>query len=290
MAAMATPEQTQALVCYRHPGRETAVSCSSCERPICPDCMVFASVGIKCPECAGQPTGTQRTASRVRTLAGEGSGYVVTKALIAVTLGVYLLQILDTGDIRDPGGELYFRGALFGPLIEDGEWWRLVTNAFLHGSPLHILFNLLMLWWFGRPLELLLGRGRFVGIFAVSILAGSAGALLYKPDVPTIGASGAVFGILGAGLVLERNRIDVFGGAALLVVAFNLVFSFVLSYVSIGGHVGGLVGGALAMLAMTQFGRQHAVYGRLGAIGVASLVGVGAASVLLAFLSVYGYV
>jgi membrane associated rhomboid family serine protease len=223
-------------------------------------------------------------------LAGEGSGYVVTKALIAVTLGVYLLQILDTGDIRDPGGELYFRGALFGPLIEDGEWWRLVTNAFLHGSPLHILFNLLMLWWFGRPLELLLGRGRFVGIFAVSILAGSAGALLYKPDVPTIGASGAVFGILGAGLVLERNRIDVFGGAALLVVAFNLVFSFVLSYVSIGGHVGGLVGGALAMLAMTQFGRQHAVYGRLGAIGVASLVGVGAASVLLAFLSVYGYV
>ena len=119
-----------------------------------------------------------------------------------------------------------------------------MSSAFLHGSPIHLLFNTLMLWWFGGPLEALLGRGRFIGIFLVSILAGSAGALVLSPDVATIGASGAVFGILGAGLVLERNQIQVFGGSALLIVVFNLAFSFVLNNVSIGGHIGGLLGGA----------------------------------------------
>jgi membrane associated rhomboid family serine protease len=286
---MAT-EQTQTQVCYRHPRTETAVACSSCGRPICTECMVFAAVGIKCPECAGQPTGAARTATRARTGAAEGGGYVVTKIFIGINIAVFLAQGLQTGSFGNTGGgELFQRGALYGPLVADGEWWRLVTSGFLHGGLIHIFFNSIMLWWFGRPLELLLGRGRFVGIYLVSLLAGSAGALLVRPDVPTIGASGAVFGILGAGLVLERKQIAVFGGAAAAVVVLNLALSFMLPNISIGGHIGGLAGGALAILAMSGFGRRHAVYGRLGLVGFASLLGVAVVSVTIAYLRVRGY-
>jgi membrane associated rhomboid family serine protease len=285
---MAT-EQTQTQVCYRHPRTETAVACSSCGRPICTDCMIFAAVGIKCPECAGQPKGATRVATRARAGAAEGGGYVVTKILIAVNIAVFLAQVSQTGSVGRPGGELFVRGALYGPLVADGEWWRLVTSGFLHGGLMHIFFNSIMLWWFGRSLELLLGRGRFVGIYLVSMLAGSAGALLVSPTVPTIGASGAVFGILGAGLVLERKQIAVFGGAALAVVVLNLALSFFLNNISIGGHAGGLVGGGLAVLAMSGFGRRHAVYGRLGLVGLASLAGVALVSLAIAYLSVRGY-
>jgi membrane associated rhomboid family serine protease len=283
---MATSEQT--MVCYRHPKTETAVACSSCERPICTECMVFASVGIKCPECAGQPIGIKKATTRARVSAGTGTGGIVTKALIAVNVGVFLLQI-SQGDLRGIDSEAFERGALYGPLVDEGEWWRLVTAGFLHIGPIHILFNMLMLWWFGTPLEMLLGRARFLAIYGVSILAGSAGALLLNPDVPTVGASAGVFGILGAGLVLERRGINVFGGAALLVVALNVFLSLVLNNISLGGHLGGLAGGALAILAMTRFGQGHAAYGRLGVVGVAGIVGVAVLSVAIAYARVRGY-
>ncbi len=286
---MGSQELTQPMVCYRHPKSETAVSCSSCGRPICTDCMVFASVGIKCPECAGQPTGAKKAASRVRSKAGAGTGPVVTKALIGLIVIVYMIQVGQSHSIDEPGGNLFVWGALFGPAVAEGDWWRLLSSAFLHGSPIHLFFNALMLWWFGGPLEALLGRGRFIGIFLVSILAGSAGALVLSPDVATIGASGAVFGILGAGLILERNQIAVFGGSALLVVVFNLAFSFVLNNVSIGGHIGGLLGGMLAMLALSRFGRGHAVYGRIDAATIGGLVGVGVLSIAVAWARVRGY-
>lgn len=285
---MAAPEQTQTQVCYRHPGRETGVSCSSCGRPICPDCMVYAAVGIKCPECAGQPAGRQAAARRVRRTASVSSGAVVTKALIGINLVVFLAQVAtSSGGLTEPFGEVFQRAALDGPLIADGEWWRIVTGAFLHASVIHIAFNMLMLWWFGQALEATLGPGRFLGVYLVSALAGSAGALLLAPDVPTVGASGAVFGILGAGLVLERREIYVFGGGALAVVILNVVFTFLISSISVGGHLGGLAGGALAVLALSSFGR-HPVYGRLDAVAIASLVGIGAVSVLIAYLRVRG--
>jgi membrane associated rhomboid family serine protease len=285
---MASPEQTQTMVCYRHPKTETAVTCSNCERPICTECMVFASVGIKCPECAGQPTGVARATTRARSAAGVGAGAVVTKALIALNIAVYLVQV-SQGDIRGLASDAFANGALFGPAVADGEWWRLVTAAFLHAGPIHLLFNMLMLWWFGGPLEALLGRGRFLAVYGVSILAGSAGALLLRPDDATVGASGAVFGILGAGLVLERRGINVFGGAALTVVLLNIVLSFAIANISIGGHLGGLVGGALAILALMRFGRGHAAYSRLDVISVAGLVAVAVASVAIAYARVRGY-
>ena len=287
---MGTPAQTaESMVCYRHPKTETAVTCSSCGRPICTDCMVFAAVGIKCPECAGQPTGAKKVTTRARSAAREGSGGIVTRALVGITVAVYLLQI-SQGDIRGISSDAFVEGALYGPSVAAGDWWRLFTAGFLHAGPIHLLFNMLMLWWFGNPLEALLGRARFVGVYLVSILAGSAGALLLAPDVPTVGASGAVFGILGAGLVLERRGVDVFGGAALMVVLLNLGLAFVIpNNISIGGHLGGLAGGALAILALTRFGRGHAAYGRLGLIGVAGLVAVGVASVAIAYARVRGY-
>jgi membrane associated rhomboid family serine protease len=288
---VATPQQTdQALACYRHPKVETGVTCSNCGRPICTECMVFAAVGIKCPECAGQPAGVRRAASRVGTRAAVRGSNTVTKVLIGLNVVVFLLQLSQANGFATTSGEVFNRFAVEGAAIADGQWWRLLTGAFLHASLIHLGFNMLMLWWFGQALEALLGPVRFVGVYLVSALAGSAGALLLVgPNALTVGASGAVFGILGAGLVLERRNVMVFGGSALAVVALNLAFTFLVANISIGGHVGGLVGGMLAILAISGFGRRHAVYGRLDVVSVASLVGVAALSVAVAYMRVRGY-
>src|SRR5207302_6762589 len=122
---------------------------------------------------------------------------------------------------------------------------------------IHLAMNMLALWWFGTPVEQYLGRWRFLLVYFVSGLAGSAGALLVNPLAATAGASGAIFGILGAALVLERQRTYVLGGSAMGLIAINLILSVTLSNISIGGHIGGLVGGALCMLALSRFGRGH---------------------------------
>jgi len=285
---MASTEQKQTTVCYRHTKRETAVSCSECGRPICTECMVFASVGIKCPACAGQQASPRRAAAKVRTAALEGSSGWVTKALIAANVLVFLVEIAQASIGNPLNSAFAARFAIFGPAIANGDWWRIVTGGFLHASLLHIAFNMLALWWFGRPLEALVGPVRFAAIYAVSLLAGSAGALLFQPRIPTVGASGAVFGILGAGLLLERRRIYVFGGSALIVVAFNLAFSLFASNVSIGGHIGGLVGGIVAMLVLMRFGRGHAAYGRFGIVEIAGLAAIAAVSIAIAYARVRG--
>ena len=288
MDRMAATEQVQ--VCYRHPKNETAVACSNCGRPICTECMVFAAVGIKCPECAGQPTGVKRATARARSSAAEGSGALATKALIGINVLVYVLQLAEGGDRNGRSGEVWEKGALVGFQVADGEWWRLVTSAFIHASIIHLLFNMLMLWWFGSALEALLGRARYLGIYFVSVLGGAAGALLAtQSNQLTVGASGAVFGILGAGVVLERRNVMVFGGGALTVVVLNLALTFLIPGISIGGHLGGLAAGAAAILAMSRFGRGHAAYGRLGIEGIIGLVAVGAICVAIAYFRVRGY-
>jgi membrane associated rhomboid family serine protease len=288
MDRMAATEQVQ--VCYRHPKNETAVACSNCGRPICTDCMVFAAVGIKCPECAGQPTGVKRTTSRARTSAAVGTGALATKVLIGLNVLVFVLQLAEGGDRNGRGGEIWEKGALVGFWVAEGDWWRLVTSAFIHASIIHLLFNMLMLWWFGSALEGLLGRARFLGIYFVSILGGAAGALLAtQSNQLTVGASGAVFGILGAGVVLERRNIMVFGGGALTVVVLNLALTFLIPGISIGGHLGGLAAGAGATFAMSRFGRGHAAYGRLGVEGVVGLLAVAVVCVAIAYFRVRGY-
>jgi membrane associated rhomboid family serine protease len=213
---------------------------------------------------------------------------MVTNVLIAVNVIVFVAELSSGSSFGSIGGSLIARGALYGPAVADGDWYRLITAAFLHGGFIHILFNMFMLWWFGRRLEYLLGPGRYIGIYLVSALAGSAGSLIIAPDSVTVGASGAVFGILGAGLVLERSQIFVFGGQALFVIAINLVLSFTLSGISVGGHVGGLIGGALSMLALNRFGRHRPLLSREGAKAIAALVVLAIASIAIAYASVRG--
>jgi membrane associated rhomboid family serine protease len=276
------------MTCYRHPGRETYLSCSNCLRPICTDCMVQTAVGIKCPECAGVPTGVKRATTGARRAVGVGTGALVTKILIGINAAVFLLQ-LSQGDLTRLQSEVFVRGALYGPSVANGDWWRLVTAGFLHASPIHILFNMVMLWWFGSALEGLLGRGRFLAVFLISVVAGSAGALLLSPEVPTIGASGGVFGILGAGIILERRGIPVFGGAALPIVIINLALGFFLANVSIGGHLGGLVGGMLAIVALGGFRGGHAAYSKIGAAQIAGLSAIVLGSLFVSYLAVAQY-
>jgi membrane associated rhomboid family serine protease len=278
------------MYCYRHPDRETGVTCSECGRPICTECMYFAPVGIRCPDHSGQPQGAQRVTRGVRRASIEGAGSVVTKILVALNVAVYLLELAAGGNLNGTGNRIYIEGVLFGPFVADGDWWRLFTAMFLHYGPLHLAFNMLALWWFGAAVEQVLGRGRYLLLYLVSGLAGSTGALLFSPDNPTVGASGAIFGILGAAVVLERQRTYVLGGGALGIIVLNLVITFAIPGISIGGHLGGLAGGALGILALSRFGRGHAVYGRPGLIGVLGLVAIGVLSILVAYWRVQTYV
>jgi membrane associated rhomboid family serine protease len=276
--------------CYRHPDRPTGLSCSECGRPICTECMTVAPVGIRCPEHSGRPQGVHRMTRGVQRASFEGAGAKATKALIGINVAVYVAELIQGGGVYGVNSTIYTKGVLWAPFIADGEYWRLITAAFLHYGPFHLLLNMLGLYWFGSLLEQRIGSGRFLLIYLVSGLAGSAGALVVSPTNPTVGASGAIFGVLGAGLVLEQQRDYVFGGSALGVIIANLVLTFAWSgNISVGGHIGGLIGGAAATLALTRFGRGHAAYGRAGALGIAGIVAVGIVSVAVAYWKAKGY-
>ncbi len=275
--------------CYRHPDRETGLSCSVCERPICTECMTMAPVGIRCPEHSGKPQGVQRVTRGVRRASWEGTGSIVTKTLIAINVVVFFANLAQGASLCRNGGKLFGRGLLFGPDVAAGEWWRLLTSAFLHGNLLHIAMNMLVLWFVGTPVEEALGRGRFLALYLVSALSGAAGVLLLDPLAQTIGASGAIWGILGAAVVFERQRNYVLGGMALPLIVLNLLFTVGVPNISLGGHLGGAVGGALCGLALSRFGRGHPIYGRPGVVGVVGVVAVGIASVVVAYLQVRGY-
>jgi membrane associated rhomboid family serine protease len=286
--------------CYRHPDRITGLSCSECGRPICTECMTMAPVGIRCPEHSGRPQGVQRVRSGFRRASFEGASAKITRALIGINVAVYLAELMTGGGVNGTGSTIYEKGVLIagrrldshGHLIgvAEGDWWRLITAAFLHYGPFHLLMNMLALYWFGTALERRIGSGRFLALYLVSGLAGSAGALVASPLTPTVGASGAIFGILGAGLVMEQfQRDNVFGGSALGVIVINLVLTFSIPNISIGGHIGGLIGGAAATLGLSRFGRGHVAYGRAGALGVATIVLVGVLSVGVAYWKASGY-
>jgi membrane associated rhomboid family serine protease len=275
--------------CYRHPNRETFVSCTECGRPICAECMTPAPVGQRCPEHSGKPQGAKRISSGVRRGAFEGTGALMTKTLLGVNILVYVITAAQGAGLNSPGGSLFEKWVLFGPLVAEGEWWRLITSAFLHASILHIAFNMYFLWLVGSAVEQALGRGRFLLVYFVSALAGSAGALVHTPARPVVGASGALFGILGAALVLERQRNYVLGGSAAALIVINLILGFTLSNISIGGHIGGLIGGILCTLVLSKFGRGHAAYSRVGLWGIAGVLGVGLLSLAVAYWRVRGY-
>jgi len=273
--------------CYRHPDRETGLSCSECGRPICTECMTAAPVGLRCPDHAG----TKRRVAPPRIVRRAPAGTtdaLVTKTLIGLNVAIYLVTAVQGNGLNAPGGSLFDKMFLFGPYVAGGDWWRLITAAFLHASIVHIGFNMLALWWFGAPVESYLGRARFIGLYLVSGLAGSAGALVLTPHAVTVGASGAIFGILGAMLILEWQTTGHLGGNALTLIVINLALSFAIANISIGGHIGGLIGGLLATLAFSRWGRGHAAYGKLGVAGVLGLVLVAVASIAIAYWQVRG--
>ena len=276
------------LRCYRHPDRETGVSCSECGRPICPDCMTFGPVGIRCPDHSGQTRGAARVVQNVQRRTTRNPG-IVTTALIAINVGIYLLQLAAGASITANDGWIFEHGALYGPLVADGDWYRLITAAFLHYGPIHLGMNMLALWWIGRPLEDYLGPARYLLLYLVSGLAGSAGALLFSPGKVTVGASGAIFGILGAAIVLERQQTYVLGGSAITLLVVNLAFTFAVPGISIGGHLGGLAGGALAILALSRFGKGSAAHSRIDAASSACLLAIGVLSVAVSYWKVRGY-
>jgi membrane associated rhomboid family serine protease len=252
--------------------------------------MVFAPVGIRCPEHAGKTQGASRVTQGVRRVSYEGQGALVTKILIGINVLVFLINLAQGSSLTQVSGSLFVKGALYVPGgLDQGEWYRLITAAFLHASIIHLGMNMLVLWFIGAPVEQAIGRGRFLAIYIVSGLAGSAGAIIFSPNVVTVGASGAIFGILGAALVLERQRNYVLGGSALGLIVINLILSFALSNVSIGGHIGGLIGGVLCALVLSDFGRSHAAYSRVGVWAIAGVLAIGLASIAVAYFKVRGY-
>jgi membrane associated rhomboid family serine protease len=283
--------------CYRHPDRETGLSCSECGRPICADCANFGPVGIRCPDHASvRRTGPAarlrpRPVRRAPGVALATGNAPVTKALIALNVAIYLVTVVQGNGLSSPGGNLYIRWLLYGPLVAHGGWYRLVTSMFLHGFLLHIVFNMVALYFIGIPVEQYLGRARYIGLYFVSGLAGAAGALLQAPTVPTVGASGAIFGILGAMLVIEWQITGRLAGQAMTWIVINLAIDFFYrSSISWGGHLGGLVGGILITLGYAHWtDRGRAQYGQLGLGGVLVLVAVAAGSVVLAYFRVRGY-
>jgi membrane associated rhomboid family serine protease len=263
----------EALHCYRHPDRETLLSCSNCDRPICTSCMTQAAVGVRCPECAGGKPARQRAPRPVGRAAATGTP-VATYTLVAINVLLFLVEMAQGVMVRGVGGsQLVDDGAIYGPAIADGEWWRMITGGFLHAGLIHIAFNMYLLWILGGALERFAGSLRFLAIYFVALLWGSAGALLLSPDSRTVGASGAVFGLMAALFLLERQKgIALLGGSVGALLAINLVFTFAFPGVSIGGHIGGILGGVAAAFVLSGFGRGHLAYGRVGVEGWAAIV------------------
>jgi membrane associated rhomboid family serine protease len=251
--------------------------------------MTMTPVGPRCPDHA-YVRAAGSVGQRVRmSMPRTQSAPLVTYALIATNVLVYLVTVAQGTGINAPGGKVFTDGILFGPLVAQGDWWRLFTAAFLHASLIHLGLNMLALYWLGSVVEMFLGPVRYLALYVVAGLAGSAGALIVDPTQPTVGASGAIFGILGALLIIEYQQTGQLAGQAMSLIVINLIFSFAIPNISYGGHIGGLIGGIAAALALSRFGRGHLAYGRPGVVGVGGLLVVGAVSVLISYWKVRGY-
>jgi len=222
--------------CKNHPEKETYVCCTRCENYICTDCMRSASIGYQCPSCASDSTPVIKGINRNRFIPSQKNTQV-TKFLSISLLVVYVFQFL-LGDV------LIANFALFAPSVTNGEWWLLITAGFLHGSIIHLLFNVYILWVIGSQLESIVGKTKFIIIYFGSLLGGSLASYLFSPfGSYSIGASGAIFGLMGAMLVVGRKRnLDISQITTLVVI--NVVIGFVLSGIDWRAHLGGLAAGA----------------------------------------------
>ena len=295
------PPQAPAPQCYRHPGQVTYINCQRCGRPICPACMISAAVGFQCPECVA--AGTRQTRQNQGPYGGERSKNpaLTTIVLIGVNAAVWLLLTLSGGHASwwfwrlalSPAGTclaaddptLFYPdagaascasigpAATWMPGVGDGAYWQLLTSAFAHLDVMHIGFNMLALWFLGPQLERVVGRPRFLALYLLSALAGSAAVLwLSSPDSSTLGASGAVFGLLGALLVLAykvKGNVQ----SILLWLGINVAYTFFgPGSISWQGHLGGLIGGAVIAAIIVYAPRQNRA--RIQWTGIAAVAAV----------------
>jgi len=261
--------------CYRHPSRETGVSCSNCGRPICPDCMTTTRVGMRCPECAQQRTKVvqMRHLSKIPR---------ATYALIAINVVAFLTE---QGQFTLTGTSIYGKvideGFLSRAAISEGhQYWRLITSGFLHENFIHIGFNMYLLYLLGLMLEPAIGSARFAVIYFTALLAGSFGAL-FATASPSLGASGAVFGLMGAAVVeLRARKVSVMESGIGGLIVINLIFSFTFANISVGAHIGGLIGGFLAGLAFRAADqRRISVLGFIACVALCALAVFGGLAV-----------
>jgi membrane associated rhomboid family serine protease len=268
--------------------------------------MTPAAVGLRCPEHSGKPQGIKKVttgASRTVTGVGARAGNAVTLVLIGINVAIYFLELAAGGSINGTGNWIYEHGVLLAnggwlngnlyvfpsgsPVppgyvpagVENGDWWRLIGSAFLHYGPIHIALNMVSLYFAGSILEQVIGRWRFLLLYVVSGLAGAAGALLWSPNAATAGASGAIFGVLGALFVLERRGMISTGGQVAGLIVLNLVITFAYSSISRGGHIGGLIAGVVLMFAFVHFRTSDR-------LSLLCALGMGAAAIAVAYASV----
>lgn len=265
-------------VCYRHPDRETWIRCQRCERPICPDCMNSAAVGFQCPSCVKEGARSVRQAKLPYGGARVGNPTLITSILLGANLMVWLAIAADGGSTSTlvsklaliPDFSVRLVDQDSGQLVEgvaQGAWWQVLTSAFTHVQFFHIALNMLALYMFGPPLEQVFGRLRFVMLYLISGISGSAAVMLFSDaHGMTVGASGAIFGLLGAmGVVAYKSGGDFRGVLSLL--AINLLITFTVPLISWQGHLGGLVGGTLVALAVVYAPRRNRAVFQFAAAG-----------------------
>ncbi|MHC9045419.1 rhomboid family intramembrane serine protease [Microbacterium saperdae] len=265
---MSTPEFTSNRdnFCYRHPDRQSFVLCQRCLRTICPECQTPAPVGVICPECM-QEQRKNRTPAQKRaerrwggggSIAAARSGKpVVTYALLAITSFIGLLQLIPVlgPQITDA---LLFAAPYLYPSISPYpfEPWRLLTAVFVHGGFVHLALNMLALWMLGQSLEPMLGRARYLSLYLISGLGGSVMVAVLAPTTATVGASGAVFGLMAALLIIGRH-IGANVTGILVILGINFAFGFFVGGIAWQAHLGGAIVGALIAFIYTRTKRRE---------------------------------
>jgi len=279
-----TTPSTGVPTCFRHPGRETYVSCVRCGRPACPDCLRSAAVGQQCVDCVRAGSRGTRQVSAV--FGGRAvSGAVVTWALVAINVVLYLIELARPSLGYDLGMIGLGRFTNGGPLqgVAEGQWYRLITSAFLPPpggglGPLDIIFNMWALILVGPALERLLGHARFLTVYLVSALGGSVALLVLAPYELALGASGAIFGLFGAWFVVARRlRLD--SRWIVTIIVLNLFIGFVVHGIAWQAHLGGLLSGALLTAAYAYAPRENRALIQVGA--TVAVVGVLVLAVVL---------
>lgn len=269
--------------CYRHTQRETYVRCTRCDRPICPDCLRPAAVGFQCPQCVSEGSATQRKATsqfggRITERAGQ-----VTTVLIVLNVVLFVVTAMTspTGLSHNSASKVFSRLVLVpGAVALNDEYWRLLGTAFLHIGPMHLILNMLALLVVGPGLERVFGLWRFIAVYLLSALGGAVAVYVWdNPFNSTAGASGAIFGLFGASIIVMR-RMGIDPRSMLLMVGLNLVFTFTIPGISKLGHLGGLVVGVITACAIVYPPRNA----RRTLMQVAGLVAV---AVVLAALVIY---